>query len=171
MTGDISKFATTRDAAHQADGLGGFDAVVHNVGIGYREPRRVETADGLSQLRAVNVPAPYVRGDPGLDDPQFSVRRWSGSRAYSDSKFHDLLLAFGTARRRPGVGSNAVSPGRVQTCMSGAGAPDDLDQAHPPRVRLAVGDDPEPRETAASSTINGPRTCTRPRLAPHPQRC
>jgi hypothetical protein len=33
--------------------------VIHNVGIGYREPR-VETVDGLFQLWAVNVLAPYV---------------------------------------------------------------------------------------------------------------
>jgi hypothetical protein len=42
------------------NGRGRFDAVIHNVGIGYREPRRVETVDGLSQLWAVNVLAPYV---------------------------------------------------------------------------------------------------------------
>ena len=100
---------------------GRFDAVIHNVGIGYREPRRVETVDGLSQLWAVNVPAPYVLtalmhkpdrlvylssgmhtgGDPSLDDPQWSGRRWNGSQAYADTKLHDVLLAFGVARRRP----------------------------------------------------------------------
>ena len=34
--------------------------MIHNAGIGYREPRRVATDDGLSQLFAVNVLAPYV---------------------------------------------------------------------------------------------------------------
>jgi hypothetical protein len=29
-----------RDVADQANGRGRFDAVIHNVGIGYREPRR-----------------------------------------------------------------------------------------------------------------------------------
>ena len=39
-----------RTVADQANSFGRFDAVIHNVGIGYREPRRVRTEDGLSQL-------------------------------------------------------------------------------------------------------------------------
>jgi hypothetical protein len=31
-----------------------------NTGIGYREPRRIETADGLSHVFAINVLAPYL---------------------------------------------------------------------------------------------------------------
>lgn len=60
LVGDVSTLAAMRDIADQADGQGPFDAVVQNVGIGYREPRRVETADGLSQLWVVNVLAPYM---------------------------------------------------------------------------------------------------------------
>ena len=37
-----------------------FDAVIHNAGIGYREPKRVETEDGLPEVFAINVLAPYV---------------------------------------------------------------------------------------------------------------
>src|ERR1700726_3119125 len=55
LVGDLSPLAAMRDVADQANGRGRFDAVIHNVGIGYREPRRVETVDGLSQLWAVNV--------------------------------------------------------------------------------------------------------------------
>jgi NAD(P)-dependent dehydrogenase (short-subunit alcohol dehydrogenase family) len=58
LVGDLSTLAAMRDVADQANGRGRFDAVIHNVGIGYREPRRVETVDGLSQLWAVNVLAP-----------------------------------------------------------------------------------------------------------------
>jgi len=144
LVGDLSTLAAMRDVADQANGRGRFDAVIHNVGIGYREPRRVETVDGLSQLWAVNVLAPYVLtalmhkpdrlvylssgmhtgGDPSLDDPQWSGRRWNGSQAYADTKLHDVLLAFGVARRRPDVLSNALTPGWVPTRMGGPGAPD-----------------------------------------------
>lgn len=158
LTGDVSTLAAMRDVAGQANDRGRFDAVIHNVGLGYREPRRVETLDGLSQLWAVNVLAPYVlsalmhkpnrlvylssgmhlSGDPSLSDPQWSARPWSGSRAYSDTKLHDMLLAFGVARRWPDVLANAVSPGWVATRMGGPGAPDDLDQAHRTQAWLAV---------------------------------
>ena len=33
--------------AEQVNRLGRFDAVIHNAGIGYREPKRVETEDGV----------------------------------------------------------------------------------------------------------------------------
>ena len=167
LVGDLSTLAAMRDVAGQANEQGRFDAVIHNVGIGYREPRRVETVDGLSQLWAVNALAPYVltalmhrpdrliyltsgmhlSGDPSLKDPQWSGRRWNGSQAYSDTKLHDVLLAFGVAWRWPDVSSNAVSPGWVATRMGGPGAPDDLDQAHLTQAWLAVGDDPAARET------------------------
>ncbi len=167
LVGDLSTLAAMRDVADQANGRGRFDAVIHNVGIGYREPRRVETVDGLSQLWAVNVLAPYVLtallhkpgrlvylssgmhtgGDPSLDDPQWSRRRWNGSQAYSDTKLHDVLLAFGVARRWPDVLSNAVDPGWVPTRMGGPGAPDDLDQGYQTQAWLAVSDDPAARVT------------------------
>jgi NAD(P)-dependent dehydrogenase (short-subunit alcohol dehydrogenase family) len=167
LVGDVSTLAAMRDVAAQANAMGRFDAVIHNVGIGYREPRRVETEDGLSQLWAVNVLAPYVLtalmktpsrlvylssgmhlgGDPGLEDPQWSRRRWNGSQAYSDTKLHDVLLAFGVARRWPAVLSNAVAPGWVQTKMGGPGANDDLDQAHLTQAWLAASDDPDVRIT------------------------
>lgn len=60
LVGDVSTLEAMRDLAEQANELSRFDAVIHNVGIGYREPSRVETADGLSQLWAVNVLAPYT---------------------------------------------------------------------------------------------------------------
>ena len=123
VVGDLSTIAAMRSVSDQANSLGRFDAVIHNVGIGYREPRRVTTEDGLSQLWAVNVLAPYVltalmeragrlvylssgmhmSGDDNLEDLQWEHRRWNGSQAYADTKFHDVLLAFGIARRWPDV--------------------------------------------------------------------
>ena len=133
VAGDVSTLAAMRDVAGQANALGRFDAVIHNVGIGYREPRRVQTADGLSQLWAVNVLAPYVltalmhrpdrlvhlssgmhlMGDASLEDLQWSQRRWNGAQAYSDSKLHDVLLGFALARRWPDVAVDVVNPGWV----------------------------------------------------------
>ena len=165
LIGDLSTLETMREVAAQADDWGRFDAVVHNVGIGYREPRRVETRDGLSQLWAVNVLAPYVLtalmhkpdrlvylssgmhtgGAATFDDLQWSRRRWNGSQAYADTKFQDVLLAFGIARRWPDVLSNALTPGWVPTRMGGSGASDDLDQGHLTQAWLAVSDDPGAR--------------------------
>ena len=161
LTADLSSIAETRGLAEAANERGRFDAVIHNAGIGYREPRRVETVDGLSHLFAINVLAPYLLtalmtrparlvylssgmhggGDPSVDDLQWRVRRWSGAQAYSDSKLFDLVLAMAVARRWPDVLANAVEPGWVPTKMGGAGAPDDLDRGDETQAWLAVSDD------------------------------
>ena len=163
LVGDLSTLAAMRAVAAAANALGVFDAVIHNVGIGYREPHRIETEDGLSQLWAVNVLAPYVLtasmhrpgrlvylssgmhpgGDASLEDLQWSRRRWTGSQAYADTKLHDVLLAFGVARRWPGVLSNALEPGWVPTRMGGPGAPGDLAEAPVTQAWLATSDSPE----------------------------
>ncbi|WP_129643097.1 SDR family NAD(P)-dependent oxidoreductase [Peristeroidobacter agariperforans] len=165
VVGDVSTLQAMRSVAEQANQFGSFDAVIHNVGIGYREPRRVETVDGLSQLWAVNVLAPYVLtalmpkpqrlvylssgmhlgASAKLDDIQWSKRGWDGSQAYSDTKLHDVLLTFAVARHWPDVLANAVSPGWVQTRMGGPDANDDLDQGHLTQAWLAVSDDKDAR--------------------------
>jgi NAD(P)-dependent dehydrogenase (short-subunit alcohol dehydrogenase family) len=162
LVGDLTALAEIRSVAAQANATGRFDAVIHNAGIGYREPRRVGTVDGLSHLFTVNVLAPYLLtalitppdrlvylssgmargGDPDLSDPQWTARRWNGAQAYSDSKLFDILLAFGVANRWPGVLSNSVEPGWVPTKMGGPGAPDDIDLAPVTQAWLAVSDDP-----------------------------
>jgi NAD(P)-dependent dehydrogenase (short-subunit alcohol dehydrogenase family) len=162
LAGDLSSIAAVRILAERANERGRFDAVIHNAGVGYREPRRVETVDGLSHVFAINVLAPYLLtalmarpgrlvylssgmhrgGDPSADDLQWRERRWSGARAYSDSKLLDLVLSMAVARRWPDVLSNAVEPGWVPTKMGGAGAPDDLDRGDETQAWLAVSDDP-----------------------------
>jgi NAD(P)-dependent dehydrogenase (short-subunit alcohol dehydrogenase family) len=77
-----------------------------------------------------------------LKDLAWEHRAWNGQQAYSDSKLHDVLLAFAIARRWPDVLSNALEPGWVPTKMGGPRAPDDLDAAHRTQVWLAVSDDP-----------------------------
>ena len=83
----------------------------------------------------------HQNGDVTLKDLAWEGRPWRGTQAYSDSKFHDVLLAFALARRWPGVFSNALEPGWVATKMGGPNALDDLDQGHRTQVWLAVSDD------------------------------
>jgi hypothetical protein len=49
-----------RAVADEVNRLGRFDAVIHNPGIGYREPRRIKTEDGLPHIFAINVLASYI---------------------------------------------------------------------------------------------------------------
>src|SRR5271157_344796 len=160
--GDVASIAQTRDVVEQVNRLGPFDAVIHNVGVGYREPRRIQTEDGLPHVFAINTLAPYLltalihtpkrliylssgmhrSGDPSLEDLTWERRPWQGAAAYADSKLHDVLLAFAVARRWPEVLSNSLEPGWVPTKMGGPGASDDLDAAPRTQVWLAVSDDP-----------------------------
>jgi NAD(P)-dependent dehydrogenase (short-subunit alcohol dehydrogenase family) len=159
--GDLSNVAEMRSVAEQVNALGNFDAIIHNVGIGYREARRIATVDDLPHVFAVNTLAPYVLtalirkpqrlvylssgmhqgGDASLHDLEWKARRWNGSQAYSDSKLHDVLLAFAVARLWPDVRSNALEPGWVPTKMGGPGAPDDLEAAPKTQVWLATSND------------------------------
>lgn len=161
VEGDVATIAGTRALAESANRLGRFDAVIHNVGIGYREPQRIETEDGLPHVFAINVMAPYLltalmerparlvylssgmhhHASANLDDMLWTQRRWDGSTAYAESKLLDVLLAFAVARRWPDVMSNALEPGWVPTRMGGPGAPDDMDKAHRTQAWLAVRDD------------------------------
>ena len=68
--GDLTGLAGMRQVAAQASAAGPFDAVIHNAGIGYREPRRVVTEDGLAHVFAVNV--------PGAGTPAWTTRSGSG---------------------------------------------------------------------------------------------
>jgi NAD(P)-dependent dehydrogenase (short-subunit alcohol dehydrogenase family) len=165
LLGDLASVSETHDLAEQANAHGRFDAVIHNAGVGYREPRRIETADGLSHVFAINVLAPYLLtvlmirpnrlvylssglhrgGDRDLSDLQWRRRPWDGLQAYSDSKLFDVVLAFAFARRWPDVLSNALEPGWVATKMGGRGAPDDLELGAETQAWLAVSDEPAAR--------------------------
>lgn len=178
ITGDLADARGTHQVAEQADRAGHFDAVIHNAGVGYREPRRINTPDGHAHVLAVNVLAPYLLtallhrpsrlvylssgmhrgGDDTLDDIDWQRRPWDGTQAYSDSKLFDAALALAVARHWPGVRSNAVEPGWVPTKMGGPGAPDDLAQAHLTQVWLAAGDDPAADVTGGYFYHLRPRT-------------
>ena len=161
VIGDLSAAGQTISVADQVNALGRCDAVIHNAGIGYREPGRNATVDGHARVLAVNVLAPYLLtvllerpdrlvylssgmhrgGDASVADLDWKNRPWNGSQAYSDSKLLDTVLAFAVARKWPDVLSNSVDPGWVPTKMGGRGAPDDLAQGCLTQAWLAVGED------------------------------
>jgi NAD(P)-dependent dehydrogenase (short-subunit alcohol dehydrogenase family) len=60
VIGDLSDVEETKRVAGQVNALGRFDAVIHNAGVGYREPRRIDTSSGASHVFAINVLAPYI---------------------------------------------------------------------------------------------------------------
>jgi NAD(P)-dependent dehydrogenase (short-subunit alcohol dehydrogenase family) len=59
----------------------------------------------------------HRNGDISLEDLTWERRPWQGAAAYSDSKLHDLLVAFAVARRWSDVLSNALEPGWVPTMI------------------------------------------------------
>src|SRR5277367_2115975 len=166
VIGDVETIAGAKDIAAQVNALGRFDAVIHNAAVGYREGHRI-TADGLPHVFAINTLSVYIltaliqrpkrlvylssgmhhHADANLDDILWKERHWNGSTAYAESKLHDAMLAFAIARRWPDAFSNSLEPGWVPTKMGGAGAPDDMDQAHLTQAWLAAGHDPKAQVT------------------------
>jgi NAD(P)-dependent dehydrogenase (short-subunit alcohol dehydrogenase family) len=162
VVGDLSSIEATCAVAKQVNRIGAFDAVIHNAGIGYREPTRRETEDGLEHVFQTNVLAPYLltalvnraprliylssglhrSGNPDLADLQWDDRRWDGYQAYSDSKLFDAVLAAAVARRWPDVISSSVDPGWVRTKMGGPEAPGELGPGAGTQVWLATSNDP-----------------------------
>jgi NAD(P)-dependent dehydrogenase (short-subunit alcohol dehydrogenase family) len=162
LLADLSSIKQTKRLAEDVNALGSFDAVIHNAGVGYRSRQRVETEDSLPLEFAVNTLAPYIltalihrpkrliylssglhqSGDSTLNDLNWKERPWRGQQAYSDTKLHDVLLAFAVARRWRDVLSNALEPGWVATKMGGPGATDDLDERYRTQAWLAVSEDP-----------------------------
>ena len=162
VVGDLASIAEARSLADQVNELGSFDAVIHNAGV-YGESHCALTVDGLPQMFAVNSLAPYIltclirrpqrlvytssglhrSGDAALNDLTWSRRPCAGSGAYSDTKLHNVILAFAVARKWPDVLSNAVDPGWVATKMGGRGAPVSIEEGARTQVWLAVSQEKE----------------------------
>jgi NAD(P)-dependent dehydrogenase (short-subunit alcohol dehydrogenase family) len=160
VEGDLDTVAGAKEVAARVNELGRFDAVIHNAAVGYREGHHL-TADGFPHVFAINTLSAYIltalverphrlvylssgmhhHANANLDDVLWTKRRWNGSTAYAESKLHDAMLAFAVARRWPDVLSNSLEPGWVPTRMGGAGAPDDMDQAHLTQAWLAASDE------------------------------
>jgi NAD(P)-dependent dehydrogenase (short-subunit alcohol dehydrogenase family) len=167
LPGELSSIASTRALAEEINAAGVFDAIIHNAGIGYREPARLVTEDGLEHVFQTNVLAPYLltalvnrptrlvylssglhrSGDPGLADLQWERRPWDGYQAYCDSKLFDAALAAAVARRWPDVISSSVEPGWVRTKMGGLGAPGEIGPGAETQVWLATSSDPPARQS------------------------
>jgi retinol dehydrogenase 14 len=138
---DLSSQAQVRRLADQVlAGMPRIDVLVNNAG-GYWNTRHV-TDDGLERTFALNHLAPFLltnllldrltesaparvvtvssrvqaSGRIDFDDLQ-GERDYSGARAYSQSKFANVLFTYELARQTPGtsVTANAVHPGLVNT--------------------------------------------------------
>jgi NAD(P)-dependent dehydrogenase (short-subunit alcohol dehydrogenase family) len=177
LAADLSSIAETKALAEEVNRLGAFDAIIHNAGVGYREPLRKATKDGLPEVFAVNSLSTYIltclinrpkrlvytssglhrQGDPSLKDLAWKERPWCGYQAYSDSKLHDVILAFAVARLWPDVYSNALEPGWVATKMGGSGAPDSLEDGPKTQVWLATSNDKAAQVTGKYFYHQSPR--------------
>ena len=159
--GALDSLAATRQLAHDASEMGPYDVVIHNAGIGGETDGRTLTADGLEVIFHTNVVAPYLltalmpvprrlvyltsgleaKGTWEPKDLQWEDRAWNGMKAYSDSKLHDLMLAFELAARHPESSVNGVDPGWIKTSMGGSQAPDPVELGADTQVWLATSDD------------------------------
>jgi NAD(P)-dependent dehydrogenase (short-subunit alcohol dehydrogenase family) len=141
LKGDMSSFASIRDAA--AEALARFpriDVFISNAGV-FRA-RRHETSDGLEETFAVNHLAPFLLTNLLLDrlkasapsrivivaseahrgavpdfDDLLLERRYGAWRAYSRSKLSNIMFSYALARRLAGSGvtANSLHPGFVAT--------------------------------------------------------
>jgi NAD(P)-dependent dehydrogenase (short-subunit alcohol dehydrogenase family) len=88
VVGDLASVAGARGVADEANKLGRFDAIIHNAGVGYREAR-INTADGLPHVFAVNVLAPYVL-TALIERPDRLVYLSSGMHRGANARLDDL---------------------------------------------------------------------------------
>ena len=165
LIGDLSSIQETKRLAEQVNELGTFEAIIHNAGI-YHVPDKSKGVDGLPLVFAVNSLAPYIltalitrperliylssglhrQGDASIARLNL-ISEGRNIPGYSDTKLHDLILAFAVARKWPKVSSNAVNPGWVPTKMGGRGAPDDLNEGFATQIWLAVGQDEDAKRS------------------------
>ena len=148
VTADLGSIDETKELASKVNGLGTFDAVIHNAGV---------YSASAEEIVTVNTLAPYVltcliqrpkrliylssdmhlQGRSKLDDFKTDISRIT----YSDSKLHVLMLCMAVARKWSQVYANALDPGWVPTKMGGQGAPDDMQKGYETQVWLAVSSD------------------------------
>jgi NAD(P)-dependent dehydrogenase (short-subunit alcohol dehydrogenase family) len=160
LTADLSSIEEIKKLAAEVNAIGGFDAVIHNAGVYYRESGPNVNWDD-QMMFTVNSLAPYIltcliqkprrliylssgmhlQGDPSLNNLISPTKRRSGFPTYSDTKLHDLILCLAVARKWPDVYANAVNPGWVPTKMGGTGASGNLEKGAETQAWLAVSND------------------------------
>src|SRR5688572_21135959 len=83
VIGDVSTLDEMKSVAQQANELGPFDAIIHNVGVYERHTEEI-TKDGLRTMFAVNVLAPYVLSSL-ITHPERMIFLSSGMHLSGDS--------------------------------------------------------------------------------------
>jgi len=148
LTGDLSNMEETKRLADEVNGLGRFDAIIHNAGM-FQAPGklifRVNTLAPYILTSLISKPARliYLSSNMHLSgSPKLELFHTDHDKiSYSDSKLHVLMLAKAVARKWDNSLSNAVDPGWVPTKMGGKGAPGDLEKGYQTQVWLAVSND------------------------------
>jgi hypothetical protein len=136
-----------------------FDAVIRNAGIGYRERRRIETADGLPQVFATNtLGAPYIL-TALIRKPERLVYLSSGKHRSGDPSLKDLLWRERPARQRMPTPSCTTQSSRSR---SRAGGPTSSPMRwNPDGCRLGWA-----ARVRRTTSKRGPCLCTKPRGDP-----
>ncbi|KAH8589453.1 short chain dehydrogenase [Bisporella sp. PMI_857] len=140
---ELSSASEVKRLAEQLNENGPWDAIVHNAGVMRGDSIfAVNTLAPYILTCLVNPPAKRViflsssmhqGGDPSLKNIEQS--------GYSDTKLHNIMLAFWFARKfgGEGVSCNSLDPGWVPTKMGGRSAPDSIEEAVETYVALAEG--------------------------------
>jgi hypothetical protein len=102
LPGDPSSITSTRALADLINAAAVFDAIIHNAGIGYREPTRRETEDGLEHVSQTNVLAPYLL-TVLVNRPPRLIYLSSGLHRSGDPDLADLQRGARALGRLPGV--------------------------------------------------------------------
>ncbi len=141
LTLDVSSLASVRAAARTfRERHPTLDVLVNNAGVLVSKPRRCSidgheltwatnllgpfalTQELLPALLAADAPrvvnvgsTAYRYGRMMWDDLEFERGRFSGGRAYANSKLALLLFTRELARRQPRIAANCVHPGGIAT--------------------------------------------------------
>jgi NAD(P)-dependent dehydrogenase (short-subunit alcohol dehydrogenase family) len=144
LIADLSDLEEGKRLAEQANELGTFDVVIHNAGV-YQEQNHVLAVNTLAPYiltALMHKPKRLIYMSSGMHlSGRFDKENFAHTTSYSDTKLHDVLLAFAVARIWPEVYSNAIDPGWVATKMGGKNAPDDLYEGYQTQIWLATGND------------------------------
>ena len=150
LIGDLSSAVETKMLAEKVNELGKFDAIIHNAGVYQASGQNIFAVNTLAPFiltSLIQKPDRLIYMSSGLHlggRPQLELFKNQTDRiSYSDTKLHDVMLAFALARHWKQVFSNAVDPGWVPTKMGGKNATDNLQAGYETQSWLAVSSDSE----------------------------